>query len=75
VLKNLAQDLKALAAELELTGAQIKFAVLAATFIARRDRKPLAMPHLLRGIDRELMKEGRCLSEREWERLLKHVRD
>jgi hypothetical protein len=75
VLKNLARDLKALAAELELTGAQIKFAFLAAIFSARRDRKPLAMIHLLRGIDRELMKEGRSLSERERERLLKHVRD
>ena len=75
VLKSLALNVKALAADLELTGAQIKFAVLAATFTARRDRKPLAMSHLLRGIDRELMKEGRSLSERERERLLKHVRD
>ena len=71
VLKSLSRDLKALAAELELTGAQIKFAVLSATFIARRDQKPLVMPHLLRGIDRELMKEGRSLSERERGRLLR----
>lgn len=69
-LKALGRDLKVLAVDLELTGAQIKFAVLAAVFVARRDRKPLAMSHLLRGVDRELMKEGRTLSGRERERLL-----
>ena len=70
-LKVLAGDLKALAVDLELTGAQIKFAVLAAIFVAKRDRKPLEMAHLLRGVDRELMKDGRALSGRERERLLK----
>jgi hypothetical protein len=70
-LEVLARDLKALAVDLELTGAQIKFAVLAAIFVAKRDRKPLGMAHLLRGVDRELMKEGRALSGRERERLLK----
>ena len=70
-LEILARDLKALAVDLELTGAQIKFAVLAAIFVAKRDRKSLGMAHLLRGVDRELMKEGRALSGRERERLLK----
>lgn len=60
-----------LASDLELTGAQIKYAVLAALFAAKRDREPLAMKHLLRGLDRELMKEGRPLSGRDRERLLK----
>lgn len=69
-LKALDRDLKVLAVDLELTGAQIKFAVLAAVFVAKRERNPLAMSHLLRGVDRELMKEGRTLSGRERERLL-----
>ena len=71
ILEAEGRGLRALAADLELTGAQIKFAVLAAIFVAKRDRKPLAMSHLLRGVDRELMKEGRALSERERERLLR----
>jgi len=70
-LNTLAGDLKTLASDLELTGAQIKYAVLAALFVAKRDSEPLAMKHLLRGLDRELMKEGRPLSGRDRERLLK----
>ena len=61
-------DLKLLASTVELTGAQIKYAVLAAVFAARREKTALGMKHLLRGIDRELMKEGRVLSQRERER-------
>jgi broad-specificity NMP kinase len=69
-LERLASDLTALAVNLDLTGAQIKFAVLAAIFVAKRDGKSLAVSHLLRGIDRELMKEGRALSGRDRGRLL-----
>ena len=68
----LESDLKLLATDLELTGAQIKFAVLAAFFVAKKDRKKIAMSHLLQGVDRELMKEGRALSGRERERFFKH---
>lgn len=64
--------LTTIANDVELTGAQIKFAVLSAIFIAKQDNKPLMMKHLLRGLERELMKEGRTLSGRERERLLKH---
>jgi hypothetical protein len=71
-LKALESDLKLLATDLELTGAQIKFAVLAAFFVAKKDRKKIAMSHLLQGVDRELMKEGRALSGRERERFFKH---
>jgi hypothetical protein len=46
---------------LEVTGAQIKMAVLSALFIARKDNKPLSTAHLLRGLERELAKEGRGL--------------
>ena len=59
------------AASVDLSGAQIKDAVLASIFAARRRREPLAMPHLLQGLERELGKEGRALGSREQERLLK----
>ena len=58
-----------IAKTIELTGAQIKYAVLAALFKARRQKCTLSMEHLLHGIDRELMKEGRVLTAREKERL------
>jgi hypothetical protein len=60
----------ALAANIEMSGAQIKNSVLASLFVARRSREPLAMTHLLRGVERELSKEGRALGSRERERLM-----
>ena len=71
-LNALAADLQGLAAGIEATGSQIKFAVLGATFIARRERQTLGLRHLLRGIDRELGKEGRTLGVRDRERMLRH---
>lgn len=61
-------------ATLDLTGAQIKSAVLSGALHARRRGEPLSVDHVLTGIDRELMKEGRALSERERERLRHHGR-
>jgi ATPase family protein associated with various cellular activities (AAA)/winged helix domain-containing protein len=60
----------ALAANIEMSGAQIKNSVLASLFVARRSREPLAMTHLLRGVERELSKEGRALGSRERERMM-----
>jgi adenylate kinase family enzyme len=54
------------------TGSQIKYAVLGAMFAARREDAPLAVRHLLRGLERELGKEGRSLSARERERMLSY---
>jgi hypothetical protein len=71
-LKRLEVTIEALAANVELSGAQIKNAVLASIFIARRSREPLAMAHLLRGMERELSKEGRSVGTRERERLMRH---
>jgi AAA+ superfamily predicted ATPase len=71
-LKAVAGDMKRLAYGLETTGAQIKFAVLAAIFAAQRDGDKLGMKHLLRGLDHEFAKEGRALSDRERERLQGH---
>ena len=55
----------------DATGAQIKFAVLAALFEARREDKPLNPRHLLTGLDRELGKEGRSLGPKHRELILK----
>jgi SpoVK/Ycf46/Vps4 family AAA+-type ATPase len=70
-LKRLDATIQALAANVELSGAQIKNAVLASIFVARRSREPLAMAHLLRGIERELSKEGRSVGTRERDRLMR----
>ena len=70
-LKRLERTIEALAANVELSGAQIKNAVLASIFVARRSREPLAMLHLLRGMERELSKEGRSVGTRERERLMR----
>ncbi|MDY0042648.1 MAG: ATP-binding protein [Desulforhabdus sp.] len=69
-LKRLEATIEALAGTVETSGAQIKNAVLASIFISRRSRDSLAMEHLLRGIERELAKEGRSLGPRERERLM-----
>jgi adenylate kinase family enzyme len=70
-LQRLETTIEALAANVELSGAQIKNAVLASIFVARRSREPLAMLHLLRGMERELGKEGRSVGTRERERLMR----
>ena len=67
--RQLAHALDTLAQSIETTGAQIKFAVLTALFAARRDGQALGIEHLLRGLERELIKEGRALTERDRERL------
>jgi ATPase family associated with various cellular activities (AAA)/Winged helix domain, variant len=72
-LSRLEATIEALAATIEISGAQIKNAVLAAIFIARRNREPLAMRHLLSGVERELSKEGRSLGANERERLARYA--
>jgi hypothetical protein len=62
-----------LLAALDLSGAQIKNAILAAAFIARSLGEPLRVPHLVRGVERELDKEGRTLDSRERGRLHAHA--
>ena len=62
-----------LADSLDLSGAQIKQAALSALFGARRDRTALAFAHVLHGVDRELVKEGRPLSPRDKERWLRNA--
>jgi adenylate kinase family enzyme len=68
----LAGPLGDLAAHVDASGAQIKYAVLASLFAARRDGTTLAARHLLYGLERELSKEGRALGDRERERVSAH---
>jgi hypothetical protein len=56
-----AKDLEHIAAIADMTGAQIKQSVLSGIFMARRGKARLSTTHLLRGIERELQKEGRGL--------------
>lgn len=69
--KRLAANLDGLAKTLELSGAQIKLSLLAGVFLAKQSGGPLAFGHLYRGIDRELMKEGRNLTPKDRERLVR----
>jgi adenylate kinase family enzyme len=70
----LGRGLEALATAVDVTGSQIKFATLGALFGAQREGGPIELVHLIRGLDRELAKEGRALSERERVRILNHAR-
>ena len=56
-------DFGVLAQELDLTGAGIKSAALAAAFLARTDGCPIGMPHVLAAARRELAKQGVVLRQ------------
>jgi hypothetical protein len=62
-----------LADAIDVSGAQIKSATLSAAYIARRERGALSFAHVVRGLDRELSKEGRPLAGRDKERWLDHA--
>jgi len=72
ILKELEGELERLSAMREVTGAQIKQAVLSALFMARREGTGLNISHLLEGLERELAKEGRGLG-REVRQNFKHT--
>jgi SpoVK/Ycf46/Vps4 family AAA+-type ATPase len=61
VEEQLRDQLGQLADQLELTGAQIKLSILSAIFIARKEQLGIRMEHLVTGVERELMKEGKTL--------------
>lgn len=71
-LRRLEPAIAIIADTIDISGAQIKNAVLAAVFLARRARRPVGMAQLLAGIDRELGKEGRSIGDRDKARLLRH---
>jgi AAA+ superfamily predicted ATPase len=68
--ERLAGSLRVLSDEVELTGSQIKYATLAAIFIAGRGHETVAPRHLVAGLARELAKEGRGLSLHDTRRLI-----
>jgi MoxR-like ATPase len=70
---ELARRIAELAEAIDLSGAQIKQAALSALFAARRDRGQFSFAHILHGIDRELVKEGRPLTLRDKERWLRNA--
>jgi hypothetical protein len=58
------------AASFDLSGAQIKYAVLHSLYTARREHATMRVRHLVGGVERELQKEGRGIGRAERERLL-----
>ena len=71
---DLAPAIAALARFCETTGAQIKGATLTAYLAARRTQRRVTADDLIAGVDRELAKEGRALTDRELARLGRHDR-
>lgn len=69
VVADLNDDLDHLAENIDVTGAQIKLSVLSALFMARRDKTKINLSHLLSGLERELVKEGRGLGRQLKQRL------
>jgi hypothetical protein len=59
----------ALAEIVEMSGAQIKLALLSALFAAAQEGQPLGLAQVYRGVNRELGKEGRNISPKERERI------
>jgi MoxR-like ATPase len=59
--KELPIQLEELARDYEISGGEIRNAVLSAAFMAANEGKPIAMRHLRRGLGRELLKTGRIL--------------
>lgn len=70
IAAKLDEDLVRLAGLVELTGAQIKLSVLSGLFMARRDKKEINLSHLLKSLERELIKEGRGLGKEVQQSLL-----
>lgn len=66
--------LPTLAASFELSGAQIKYAVLHSLYSSRREQQPFAVRHLVGGVERELQKLGRGIPRGEAKRLLSLTR-
>src|SRR5690606_11548742 len=63
--QRLGPGVRTLAAGVDATGAQIKFAALIALLLAEQEAGPMELRHLLHGLSRELQKDGRPLSERD----------
>ncbi len=62
-------DFRWLAERFDLTGAYIKNIALSAAFAAAEEGGPVNMLHILKGLKREMMKEGRTLEQSQLESL------
>ncbi len=62
-LTKLEAELVKLSTLIEITGAQIKQALLSALFMARREKVVVNITHILAGLERELAKEGKGLGK------------
>ncbi|MGB3344303.1 MAG: ATP-binding protein [Aequorivita sp.] len=63
ILMGLEKELIQLSNLVEITGAQIKQAILSALFMARKEKSSITISHILAGLERELAKEGRGLGK------------
>jgi MoxR-like ATPase len=54
-----------LARDFEVSGGEIRNAVLAAAYLAASEGRPVGLVHLRRGLRRELLKSGRVVDERD----------
>jgi AAA+ superfamily predicted ATPase len=72
-LKALEPFWRQAAETLDLTGAQIKAAMMSAHFAAARRGVAIGVADILTGLDRELGKEGRSISADERGRLMRHA--
>jgi SpoVK/Ycf46/Vps4 family AAA+-type ATPase len=62
-LTKLETELVKLSNLVEITGAQIKQALLSSLFMARREKVVVNITHILAGLERELAKEGKGLGK------------
>lgn len=63
IAAELDNELIRLSELIEITGAQIKQAILSAIFMSRKDKADINISHLLRGLEREMAKEGKGLGK------------
>lgn len=73
-LPNLDKQINILANHIELTGGQIKLAVIKSVSAAKRDKKQINITHLLQGVDWELKNEGKPLSALEKAKLINRMK-
>lgn len=66
---ELANDLLQLSVLVEITGAQIKQAILSSLFMARKEKSTLNISHIVSGLERELAKEGKGLGKQIYQSL------
>ncbi|HMT28429.1 MAG TPA: ATP-binding protein [Bacteroidia bacterium] len=63
ILAGLQKEIFTLAEIIDITGAQIKQSLLTAMFTSRREKSPIQITHIIRGIERELVKEGKGIGK------------